>query len=79
MMTGIPKLGKHISISGIVEKYKVIGSIARMLLKELVANGTLKCIESHSKQAIYTPTVVPVEKAAVTTEKEAGKKGGKKK
>ena len=31
----IPKLGKHISISGVVEKYKVQSSIARILLRRL--------------------------------------------
>lgn len=35
LMTGIPKLGKHISVSGVVEKYKVIGGIARTLLQRL--------------------------------------------
>lgn len=35
IMTGIPKLGKHISVSGVVEKYKVIGGIARTLLQRL--------------------------------------------
>lgn len=34
-MTGIPKLGKHISVSGVVEKYKVVGGIARTLLQRL--------------------------------------------
>ena len=79
MLTGIPKLGRHISVSGVVEKYKVIGSIARMVLRTLVNNGTLKVAEKHSKQSLYTPAVVPVEKPAVAAEKEAGKKGGKKK
>ncbi len=35
LMTGIPKLGKHISLSSVIEKYKVQGSIARILLKRL--------------------------------------------
>ena len=35
IMTAIPKLGKHISLSSVVEKYKVQGSIARILLKRL--------------------------------------------
>jgi small subunit ribosomal protein S25e len=33
LMTGIPKLGKHISVSAVIEKFKVLGSIARILLK----------------------------------------------
>lgn len=35
IMTGIPKIGKHISVSGVIEKFKVLGSIARVLLKRL--------------------------------------------
>lgn len=35
LMTGIPKLGKHISVSSVIEKYKVIGGIARTLLQRL--------------------------------------------
>lgn len=35
LMTAIPKLGKHISTSIVIEKFKVLGSIARTLLKRL--------------------------------------------
>ncbi len=35
LMTGIPKIGKHISVSSVIEKYKVIGGIARTLLQRL--------------------------------------------
>ena len=35
LLTTIPKLGKHISVSGVIEKHKVLGSIARILLKRL--------------------------------------------
>lgn len=35
LMTGIPKLGKHISVSSVIEKYKVLGSIARIMLRRL--------------------------------------------
>jgi ribosomal protein S25 len=34
-MTGIPKIGKHISLTNVVDKFKVIGSVARILLKRL--------------------------------------------
>ena len=79
MMTGIPKLGKHISVSGVVDKFKVSGSIARMLLSELHKNGTLLTGEKHGKQCLFYPAAVAVEKVAVATDKEAGKKAGKKK
>ena len=42
MLNGIPKLGKHISVTTVIEKYKVVGSIARALLRTLHKNGTLK-------------------------------------
>ena len=35
IMTGIPKIGKHISLTNVVDKFKVIGSVARILLKRL--------------------------------------------
>jgi small subunit ribosomal protein S25e len=35
IMTGIPKIGKHISTSMVIEKFKVLGSIARTLLRRL--------------------------------------------
>jgi small subunit ribosomal protein S25e len=35
IMTGIPKIGKHISLTNVVDKFKVIGSVARILLKKL--------------------------------------------
>ena len=35
LMTAIPKLGKHISVSTVIEKFKVLGSIGRVLLRRL--------------------------------------------
>ena len=78
IITGVPKIGKHISISGVVEKYKVSGSIARMVLKTLEQNGTIKAAEKHGKQTLYYPAVTAVEKTAVAADKDAGKKGKKK-
>ena len=46
MVNGIPKLGKHISVTTIVEKYKVVGGIARALLRALHKNGRLQTIIS---------------------------------
>ncbi len=77
LITGIPKIGKHVSVSQVIEKYKVVGSIARMVLKQLADSGAIKSVEQHSKQGLFTPVAVAVEKAAVTTgpaEKDAGKK-----
>ena len=71
-------MGKHISVTHVVDKYKVVGSIARMLMRILHKNGSLKLVEKHSKQSLYTPTVAIVEKT-VTTEKEGKKEKGKKK
>ena len=71
-------MGKHISVTHVVDKYKVVGSIARMLLRILHKNGALKQVEKHSKQSLYAPTVAIVEKAVVA-EKEGKKEKGKKK
>ncbi len=35
LMGAIPKLGKHISLSSVVDKFKVQSAIARILLKKL--------------------------------------------
>lgn len=69
----IPKLGKHISVSGVIEKHKVQGSIARILLRKCEENGSLKRSEAHSRQTLYYPAVVAVEKPAAEV-KDAGKK-----
>lgn len=75
ILTGIPKLGKHISTSALIEKFKIVGSIARTLLRKAVENGSIRSIESHSRQTLYTPIVVAVpEKAAVVETKDAAKK-----
>jgi small subunit ribosomal protein S25e len=75
IIAGIPKLGKHISTSSLIEKFKVVGSIARILLKKCVENGSIKSVESHSRQTLYTAIAVAVpEKAAVAETKETTKK-----
>lgn len=75
ILTGIPKLGKHISTSAVIEKFKVVGSIARILLRKCVESGSIKSVESHSKQTLFTPIAQVAEKAAVVVEtKEAGAK-----
>lgn len=76
LLTGIPKIGKHVSVSQVIEKYKVVGSIARMVLKQLTDSGAIKSVEQHSKQGLFTPVAVAVEKApvAAAAEKDAGKK-----
>lgn len=69
ILTGIPKAGKHISTSLVIEKFKVVGSIARMLLRRAAENGSIRSVETHSKQTIYTPVAQP-EKAVVAEVKE---------
>lgn len=68
-MTGIPKIGKHISTSGLIEKFKVVGSIARILLKKCVENGTIRSVDNHSRQALYTPIVQAEVKTVVAETK----------
>jgi small subunit ribosomal protein S25e len=59
ILTGIPKIGKHISTSLVIEKFKVVGSIARILLKRAAENGSIRSVETHSKQTIYAPVAQP--------------------
>jgi hypothetical protein len=68
-------LGKHISTSALIEKFKIVGSIARIMLRKCVENGSIKAVETHSKQTLYTPIVqaAPVV-AAVAENKEGAKK-----
>jgi small subunit ribosomal protein S25e len=74
ILTAIPKLGKHISTSGLIEKFKIVGSIARILLRKAVEAGTIRSIDAHSKQTIYTPIVQAVPAVAVVEVKEVGAK-----
>lgn len=76
MINSIPKINKHISVATIIEKYKVVGSVARVMLRKCLENGSLKLAEGHSRQALYYPTVQIVEKAA-DAKAEGKKKKGK--
>jgi len=71
ILTGIPKLGKHISTSALIEKFKIVGSIARILLKKSVENGSIRAIETHSRQTLYTPVAQLVEPTKVAAETKA--------
>lgn len=79
ILTAIPKLGKHISTSIVIDKFKVLGSIARIMLKRCEENGTLKRTESHSRQALYYPAVAAVEKPAAEVKETKKEKAAKKK
>ncbi len=45
---------KLITLSGVSERLKVGGSLARNILKELVNKGLIRTVSYHSKQGIYT-------------------------
>lgn len=79
VLLGIPKLGKFISTSAVIDKFKVVGSVARALLKKALENGSLARVEAHSKQTIYTPILQVETKAAVTEAAPAQKGKGAKK
>lgn len=44
---------KFISVSVLVDRLKIGGSIARVALKQLESEGVIKPVSKHSKQAIY--------------------------
>ncbi|KAK9447237.1 40S ribosomal protein eS25 [Limtongia smithiae] len=48
---------KLITVSVLVDRMKVNGSVARAALKDLVERGTIKPVVSHSKQLTYTRAV----------------------
>ena len=57
-----------------------MGSIARILLRQLVDSGALKNVEQHSKQGLYTPVAVAADKVvAAPVDKDAGKGKGQSK
>merc|ERR1711939_243400 len=45
---------KLVSTSAISERLKVSGSLARRAIKELLKAGSIKPLDTHSKQLIYT-------------------------
>ncbi len=68
MKVAIPKMNRHISVSLVVEKFNVNCSVARAVLKKLLAEGSIKVTETHSKQALYYPTVA-IKETVATEEK----------
>ncbi|KAK9388223.1 ribosomal protein S25 [Lipomyces mesembrius] len=48
---------KLVTVSVLVDRMKVSGSVARAALRELEARGTIKQIVGHSKQLTYTRAV----------------------
>jgi small subunit ribosomal protein S25e len=72
IIADIPKQSKVITIATVIEKFKIGGSIARVILKTLIQNGSLRRVDPHSKQFICVSTAAPKKvEAAETT------KGGK--
>ncbi|EEB09466.1 40S ribosomal protein S25 [Schizosaccharomyces japonicus yFS275] len=45
---------KFISVSVLVDRMKINGSLARVAIKELARRGVIQEVERHSKQVIYT-------------------------
>ncbi|QWW25199.1 hypothetical protein CA7LBN_004081 [Candidozyma auris] len=45
---------KFVSVSVLVDRLKIGGSLARIALRHLENDGVIKPVSKHSKQAIYT-------------------------
>ena len=80
-------LYKLITPAIVCERFKVRGSLARAIIRELVHRGLIRAVVKHSRQEIYTRATkddAPAEhdtgKEGAAEKKEAGggKKGGKK-
>jgi small subunit ribosomal protein S25e len=53
LLSEVPKM-KLITISALVERLKVGGSLARKAIKELMARGLIRLVTKSSAQVIYT-------------------------
>ncbi|CAH6721604.1 40S ribosomal protein S25-B [[Candida] jaroonii] len=45
---------KYVSVSVLVDRLKIGGSVARVALRQLEREGIITPVSKHSKQAIYT-------------------------
>ena len=45
---------RYVSVSVLVDRLKIGGSMARIALRDLEGKGIIKPVSKHSKQAIYT-------------------------
>merc|ERR1711959_222823 len=75
---GIHKVGRLVSVSTFVDKFKVNGSVARAMMKKMCEKGVLKQIVKHTSQLVYTQAHEP-KKQEVKEEKKTGGGGKKKK
>lgn len=48
---------RYVSVSVLVDRLKIGGSMARVALRHLESEGIIKPVSKHSKQAIYTRAV----------------------
>jgi len=46
-----------ISVSTLVDRFKIGGALARVALRDLADKGVIREVDSHSKQLIYTRAV----------------------
>jgi small subunit ribosomal protein S25e len=79
IMGHLIRLGNHVSVSGLVEKFKVSGSLARTLLRRAEGEGLLRRVDAHSKQALYTCNAAIKQAAAAAEAVKDDKKDKKKK
>lgn len=63
---------KLITPAIICERFKVRGSLARSIIRELARRGLIRTVVKHSRQEIYTRAT----KEDAPGEQEAGKEGG---
>lgn len=53
IMKDVPSY-KFISVSVLVDRLKIGGSVARVALRQMEKDGLIKPVDKHSKQLIYT-------------------------
>ena len=66
---------KLITPAIVCERFKVRGSLARLIIRELVRRGLVRAVVKHSRQEIYTRST----KEDAPGEQDAGKEGASEK
>eukprot|EP00933_Yihiella_yeosuensis_P066772 TRINITY_DN71229_c0_g1_i1.p2 TRINITY_DN71229_c0_g1~~TRINITY_DN71229_c0_g1_i1.p2 ORF type:complete len:114 (+),score=29.24 TRINITY_DN71229_c0_g1_i1:31-372(+) len=57
-MTSAHKKARAMTLYTLIENYKIGGSLARKLVRELLKSGSIKCVSSAGNMSVYTSAKV---------------------
>merc|ERR1719217_59165 len=57
LLKEVPARMKVITVYNLIENYRINGSLARRIMREMSQRGTVQCVSNHSKMPIYTKIV----------------------